>query len=184
MKKNIAATGFTLLELMMTVGILGILSTMTVPSLVSVYNTQVDQSNASQALSIFKTARQNAISMRANTSIEWLNNEWIVKNTVDNSIITQQRINNTFQYSLIGLKTSSTNVTPFTKFGYTSAGVPYINGTLLLSGQSIFIGFSKKANTTITLAGSNTIGFIVDQTGSMYICKNTTDAQITQKCNT
>jgi prepilin-type N-terminal cleavage/methylation domain-containing protein len=184
MRKHLVK-GFTLLELMMTVAILGILSIIAVPSLVNIYNTQAEQSAATQVLSVFKTARQHAIAMRTNVSVVLLNGEWKAANTADNSVITQQKINSTFKSSLIGIKTSTTNVATATSFGYTSAGVPYVNGSFLNSGQSIFISFSKtQSSDSISIANAKTIGFIIDRNGSMYICKNTVDGQVTQQCNT
>ena len=182
MRKHVVK-GFTLLELVITIAILGILSVISIPSLVNVYNIQAEQSAATQVLSIFKMARQQAIAMRTNVSVTLLNGEWKAANTADNSIVTQQKINTAFKSSLVGIKTSATNVTPATSFGYTSAGVPYANGSFLNSGQSIFISFSKQSD-SINIANAKTIGLIIDRNGSIYICKNTVDNQVTQKCNT
>ncbi|MFM2343423.1 MAG: hypothetical protein RLZZ210_31 [Pseudomonadota bacterium] len=180
--KKYLVKGFTLLELIVTFGIIGILAIIAIPSIVSVYNTQAETSAATQVLGIFKVARQTSISMRSNVSISLVSGEWIVTNTADSSLVTRQKINSSFLSSLVGIKTSSTAITAATNFGYTSAGVPYANTSFLTGNQAIFVGFSKK--TGMNLGDNSTIGMMVDRMGSIYICKNIVDGQITQRCNT
>lgn len=61
--------GFTLLELMITIGIAGILAVMALPPLIGWVQNKKDQQNAQQILNVLKAARQTAMATKVSETL-------------------------------------------------------------------------------------------------------------------
>ncbi|NMP03959.1 prepilin-type N-terminal cleavage/methylation domain-containing protein [Pseudoalteromonas arctica] len=100
-KKNL---GFTLLEVLITMTIIGILTAVATPSFITFIKRDRLVTNSNQLHSVFKFARSEAIKRDQSVSIKTLNKQWLVKTAINSTQTTLNIFETTHSSISVDLK--------------------------------------------------------------------------------
>ncbi len=180
--------GFTLLELLLAMAIMGILAALIIPPITTLYREKQEISIATQMMLVFKNARKEAINKRINIRIVFddVARKIQVIETNTNKILNQQLLNNKFQSHIMGIKNKNGKLITGKAFGYNSAGVLYsINGSNSqpITQEENFIFAISMLNKGLDVNNENTKGFLITGAGNSFLCQNKVNAQVTHTCN-
>ena len=96
--------GFTLLEVLITMTIIGILTAVATPSFITFIKRDRLVTNSNQLHSVFKFARSEAIKRDQSVSIKTLNKQWLVKTAINSTQTTLNIFETTHSSISVDLK--------------------------------------------------------------------------------
>ena len=96
--------GFTLLEVLITMTIIGILTAVAAPSFITFIKRDRLVTNSNQLHSVFKFARSEAIKRDQSVSIKTLNKQWLVKTAINSTQTTLNIFETTHSSISVDLK--------------------------------------------------------------------------------
>lgn len=96
--------GFTLLEVLITMTIIGILTTVAAPSFITFIKRDRLVTNSNQLHSVFKFARSEAIKRNQSVSLKTSNKQWLVKTAINSTQTTLNIFETTHSSISVDLK--------------------------------------------------------------------------------
>jgi prepilin-type N-terminal cleavage/methylation domain-containing protein len=182
--------GFTLLELLLAMAIMGILATLVIPPLTTLYRDKQELSAATQMMLVFKNARKEAINKRINVRIIFNDALKLIQvvTAADGQVLNQQSLTPKFQSYIMGIKKQTGNTVVASTnnaFGYNTAGVLYrVNGSTVepITTQENFIFAISMLHKELDIKNEDTKGFLINGDGLTFLCQNKIDKQIQNKC--